>query len=266
MVTKKEVQSKLTAKLKEILKFDTRIPAKADDIKNGDVSPFFLNLLGYEITLYGKVAQSVNTTFGMSFYEQVSAMLANSVGYAAETQYKLKGEVNESIGTYLNDLLENNDYVADRASELAKIKALTTPGKEVTNPDSTVDVFFRTPEGIEYYIDITTVKPNKKEFRTLKRKLLKWTAMRLSVNPDADVRVFIAIPYNPEAGKDSTNCEYNRFSSYYDRKDILVGNELWKLVSNNTFDINDMSEVFSNLGREATAEIRKELDKHLVVS
>lgn len=41
MVTKKEVQSKVTKKLKEILKFDSRIPEKANDIKNGDVSPFF---------------------------------------------------------------------------------------------------------------------------------------------------------------------------------------------------------------------------------
>jgi len=264
MANHEVIKEELKKKLKSILKLEARISEKAEDINNGDVSPFFLSLLGYEIALFGKVAQSINTTFGMSFYEQVSVILAKSAGYSAESQYKLKGEINEPVSQYLDGLLESNDYVPDRKNEIKRITELVTPGKEIKHPDSTVDVYITTPEGVEYYIDITTVKPNKKEFRVMKRKLLRWTAMRLSINPNADVRTFIAIPYNPEAGNDPTNCEYGRWGGFYDRKDLLVGDELWKLVSNNKFNIMDIISVFTELGEAATTELHKVLEKQLV--
>ncbi|MBL4942022.1 MAG: TdeIII family type II restriction endonuclease [Colwellia sp.] len=262
MPDKKVIKSQLKAKLKAILKIESRVKDKAKDIEVGDVSPFFLSLLGHEITLYGKVAHSITTTFGMSFYEQVCQILSESVGYEVQLQYKMQGEVNGEISEYLDTLLEDNNYKADRVKEIEHIKQLTTPGEAVTNPDSTVDVFVKTPDGVEYYIDITTVKPNKKEFRTLKRKLLKWTAMRLSIDPNADVRAFIAIPYNPEAINDPSCTKYKRFSAFYDRKDILVGNELWNVISNNTFNILDMITVFEDLSSEVTSQLKSELTKH----
>lgn len=264
MSDKIKIKKELTKKLQQILKLDTRIPEKAADIKNGDISPFFLSLLGYNIALFGKVAQSINTTFGMSFYEQVSIILAKNAGYTAEGQYKLLGEINESVNLYLDELLESQTYLPNRKNEINKIKELITHGKKLEHPDSTVDVYIKTDKEVEYYIDITTVKPNKKEFRVLKKKLLRWTAMRLSVNPNADVRTFIAIPYNPESGDNPADTKYTRWNTFYDRKDLLVGDEFWKLVSNNKFNIIDMIDVFTQLNNSATSELHKVLEKQLI--
>lgn len=246
----KEVLKKLIkTRLESILNMDERINESKQKIKDGDVSPFFLKMFGDEITLNVKVGQSLQTTFGMSFYEQVCKILGDSVGYEVELQSKVLGEVNSDISSYLDQLLDDVDYVPNRKEELKKIKNLSIPGQPKEDPDSTVDVWITTPEKKEILIDITTVKPNKKSFRAVKKKILKWTAMRLSQDPNANVNAYMAIPYNPES-KDPKNIQYDRFSSYYDRNDILVGQELWKTVSNNTFDINDLIKIFEKIGKE----------------
>lgn len=83
----------------------------------------------------------------------------------------------------------------------------------------------------------------------MKEKILRWAAYRMSQNPNVKVEPYFAIPYNPEASTvDGTI--YKRFNQYYDRKDILVGDELWNKISNNTCSINDIVEIFNELGHE----------------
>jgi len=242
-------------RLETILKLENRIKEKNKDIADGDVSPFFLALFGEDITLYTKVAQSIQTTFGMSFYEQVCKILGESKGYEVNLQHKILGEVNQEIKDYLSQKLDVMGYVPDRKTELKEIKALITEGGEVEYPDSTVDVYVKKPDGTEIYIDITTVKPNKKEFRTMKRKILTWAAMRWSVAPDAKVETYIAIPYNPESG------DYSRHNSNYDRKDILVGDELWEMVSGGDYNVSKLESIFASLSKNVEKEISKLIKK-----
>lgn len=61
----------------------------------------------------------------------------------------------------------------------------------------------------------------------LKNKTLRWAAFMLSNNPKLDIETYFAIPNNPE-GKNIQDIEYNIFNKYYDRKNMLVGDELWK--------------------------------------
>jgi len=238
-------------RLSSILKLENRIEEKYQDILNGDVSPFFLSLLGIDLTLYTKVGQSLQTTFGMSFYEQVCKILGENNGYEVRLQHKVLGEVNQKVQNYLTQTLDNSNYVPNRLEELKNIKLLITTGKEVAYPDSTVDVFIKKPDGTEIYIDITTVKQNKKGFRSLKRKILTWSAMRWSIDKNAKVEAYFAIPYNPENG------EYKRFNNYYDRKDILVGDELWNMVSAGNYDIIKLKKIFESLNHKVQTEVSK---------
>lgn len=116
------------------------------------------------------------------------------------------------------------------------------------------NVYIKTKDGTEICIDITTVKPNKKEFRTLKRKLLMWAAIRYSQDQNVNFQPYIAIPYNPNAG------EYINHKGSYDRKDLLVGDELWKKVSNNQFCIEELITIFKEIGDELKDEIEKEIN------
>jgi hypothetical protein len=78
----------------------------------------------------------------------------------------------------------------------------------------------------------------------------------MSQNPKIDVEAYFAIPYNPESSNPiSTN--YSRFSNFYDRRDILVGNEFWQKVSANQCNIIDLIEIFQNFGKKMKSDIDK---------
>jgi len=244
-----------------LLKLDEKVSGLGEAIDNGDTNLFFLAMFGKDLMLKAKLIMSLQTTFGMSFYEQVSKSLGELAGFEVQNQYKLSGWVPESIGRYLYDTLENTNYSPDRYLEYATLSEIYEQsmdegivGELSLNPDSTVDVFIKKPDGTEIFIDITTVKPNKKEFRTMKRKLLTWYFMRLShgdIEPEK-IETYIAIPYNPES---SSSNDYSRWGGYYDREDLLVGDELWQLVSNGHFSLSDMMEVFNELGEEYQQKI-----------
>ncbi len=81
----------------------------------------------------------------------------------------------------------------------------------------------------------------------LKKKTLSWAALMLSNNPELDIENYFALQYNPD-GKNIVEIEYNYFNKYYDRKDLLVGDELWEKVSKNDFSIVDLIKILDNLG------------------
>lgn len=252
------LENTIKSRILSILNLDEKVTGLKKSMEGGDVSPFLVELFGKKTTLKVKIGQSVQTTMGMSFYEQTCAEIAKSVGYHAETQYKLKGYLSDEVSTYLKLTLDDMNYIPHRVNEIRKVKELTKVGEQREYPDSTVDVFIKTPDS-EIYIDITTVKPNKKEFRVLKEKLLRWTSYRLSQNPSLNVQTFIAIPYNPES-KDVEGLGYSRHHKYYDRKDILVGDELWKIVSNNKVGINDIISIFKDLGTDLSKDLNAIID------
>lgn len=263
-----EINKKMKVLVKQqalnILNMDDKVKRLSNDIDKGDTNLFFLEMFGKKIMFISKLITSLQTAFGMSFYEQVSKELANLVGYEAETQYKLKGYIHLNAKSYLDELLETTQYKPNRIAEYERLMSIYQESKDAMGvlgeiPDSTVDVFIKKPDGTEIFIDITTVKPNKKEFRAMKQKILKWYFMRLShgdIEPNK-IQTYIAIPYNPESREDNT---YTRWSEYYDREDLLVGDELWKLVSNNHFSLKDMIDVFKEIGKESKDNIEKALN------
>jgi hypothetical protein len=254
-------QQDISERIRQILKLDSKIIEKRKDIINGDTSPFLTSLLGENRTLMVKVGQSLQTTMGMSFYEQTSQLLGEEAGYKVELQKKVLGFISKDVIGFLQKLNSIN-YSPNRIDELTEIRRLCVNSKndpdygEIEYPDSTVDVYITTPSGKEILIDITTVKPNKKDFRILKEKTLRWSAYRMSQNPKVDVEAYFAIPYNPES-LDPKSTDYSRFSNFYDRRDILVGNELWQKVSANQCNIIDLIEIFQDLGENMKSDIDK---------
>lgn len=261
MPLSKKQKKDILERINQILKLDCKIFEKRKDISNGDTSPFLISLLGESRTLMVKVGQSLQTTMGMSFYEQTSKLLGEEVGYKVELQKKVLGFISKEVAEFLQKL-NSIDYIPNRDNELAEIRRLCVNSKSDPDydvkeyQDSTVDVYITTPSGKEILIDITTVKPNKKDFRILKEKTLRWSAYRMSQNPKIDVEAYFAIPYNPESS-DPESTDYSRFSNFYDRRDILIGNELWQKVSANQCNIIDLIEIFQNLGENMKADIDK---------
>lgn len=219
--------------------------------------PFHHRLLGRDRYAMFSFIQSINTTFGMSIWEQIAVILARDCGYYAERQHKLLGEINEEAEKRINELhymLRKGEAIADKLYETAQIRGTIRPGQPIIHPDSTVDLFVK-KNGEEDYFDITTAKPNMKEFVTLKLKLLRWTALRLSQDSNIDVTARLAIPYNPYHPQ-----PYERWTlrGLYDleKGEILVGEEFWNFVAQSNI-YQQLLDTFQEVGDQ----LREDIDR-----
>lgn len=199
--------------------------------------------------------QSFYTSFGMSVYEPMAVILARGAGFHAERQFKILGEIDndtENLITQLHLDLKKG-IPANKPNETEAIRRSIKQGRALVDPDSIADVFVRKPTGEEYYFDITTVKPNLKEFATLKHKLLRWIGLRLSQNKDLKVYSAIAIPYNPYHPQ-----PYERWTkgNRLNQSELLVGEKLWNFFANEDIYSN-LLEVFKEVGEEMKDSIKE---------
>ena len=101
-----------------------------------------------------KVGQSIQTSMGMSFYEQTCKLIGESIGFKVELQKKCLGVISKEVAQYLTKL-EKIDYVPNRMRELEDIRDLSRNLKKsqpIEYPDSTVDVYITTKDKKEILI------------------------------------------------------------------------------------------------------------------
>jgi len=219
--------------------------------------PFHHRLLGRDRYAMFSFIQSINTTFGVSIWEQTAVILARSAGHPAERQYKLLGEIDSDTEELIQNVhfqLRKGGITTNKTQEIEQIREKIRKGNPRIDPDSVVDLVI-TINNEENYFDITSVKPNMKEFVALKLKLLRWTALRLSQNKSLNVFTRLAIPYNPYHPE-----PYERWTlkGLFDLKygEILVGKDFWNFVAYD--DIYDeLLDVFQEVGEK----LRPELDQ-----
>ncbi len=223
--------------------------------------PFHHRLLGKDRYAMFSFIQSMNTTFGISIWEQVAVILAKGAGNYAERQHKLLGEVDEKTEKVIREYhykLRKGEITANKINEIEEIRRIIKEGAKKNDPDSTVDLYVKI-KNTDNYFDITSAKPNMKEFIALKLKLLRWTALRLSQEKNTNVFTRLAIPYNPYHPE-----AYERWTlkGLYDleRGEILVGEEFWNFVANGEV-YGDLLNTFNEVGEKLRDEINKKFEE-----
>jgi len=214
-----------------------------------EAMPFHYRLLGRDRYVMFSFVQSMNTTFGASLWEQIAVTLAKSAGYEASQHYKLMGEIDSKTDAsieLLHRALRAGTATVSRAKEIELIAGSILPGASNKDPDMTVDLFVKIGKQ-ENYFDITSAKPNMKEFAALKLKLLRWTGLRLSQDKKADVWSRLAIPYNPYHPK-----PYERWTlkGLYDLNagEILIAEKFWNFVAGADV-FQDLLDTFERAGK-----------------
>ncbi len=217
--------------------------------------PFHFRLLGRDRYAMFSFIQSMNTTFGISIWEQVAVILARSSGFKAARQYDLLGSIDSETERLIQTIhyeLRAGTRKVNKLEEIELIRNSIKIGIPRKDPDSKVDLFVKIKDE-ENYFDITSAKPNMKEFAALKLKLLRWTALRLSQDKNAKVFTRLAIPYNPYHPH-----PYQRWTlkGLYDldKGEILVGEEFWNFVANDEI-YDELLDVFQEAGNELRDEI-----------
>jgi len=243
-----------TSTINEIKKLIKKtINTKIDDYKaETDYKPFFEALFSKALVAQSSVVHSLYTTFGMSIYEQIAEILAINEGSCECTrQFKLLGSIDDKTRLYIDNICDTPIGASCKQDEVEHIRSIIARGDPLEDPDSTVDVFIKKPNGEEIYIDITSAKPNKTEVRALRRKFLRWTALRLSQEKSAKVSTYMGIPYNPHFPN-----EYSR-SFVIDNshaEDRLIQEALWTLCAGHDI-YSELVEVFKEVGWEMKEKI-----------
>ncbi len=246
--TKNEIAELLTTRVREKL-----VAYKPETVH----MPFHHRLLGKDRYAMFSFMQSMNTTFGMSIWEQIAVVLAKGANNRAERQYKLLGEIDVDTESFISEIhrkLRKGEIVPNQKSQVEQIRRKIKNGQALVDPDSIVDLFTNI-KSVENYFDITSAKPNMKEFVALKLKLLRWTALRLSQDKNVQVFTRLAIPYNPYHPD-----PYERWTlkGLYDLEngEVLVGEEFWNFAASDNI-YNELLDIFQEVGQELRAEIDK---------
>jgi type II restriction enzyme len=220
--------------------------------------PFHFNLLGKDRMALYSFIQSLNTTFGTSIFEPVAAALAKTRFQHAETQHipgdQISEEAQKVIQKIINDLSTGKSDT-DKKQEIELIRAVCQKGNMNTLSTVKVDLFVQDKNGAMYLFDLKTVKPNISNFKDFKRTLLEWCAIKLAQAPKANVKTFVAIPYNPYEPE-----PYQRWTmkGMLDLpEELKVAEEFWDFLGGQGA-YNELLNCFERVG----IELRPEIDKY----
>jgi type II restriction enzyme len=218
--------------------------------------PFHYRLLGKDRMALFSFVHSVNTTLGVSIFEQVGALIATPHFKKTIGQYKdFQGYLSSGAVLTIDNImreLKATTRKPDKNKETKEVLAVADKGNKGKKQKKRIDLFLETKDGMELFFEIKTAKPNIDVFKSVKRQLLEWVAMRGSENPDVKIRTIVAIPYNPYEPE-----PYERWTLHglFDLKEeVLVGEEFWDILGGeNTYK--DLLQVFEQAGLELYDEI-----------
>jgi len=212
--------------------------------------PFLVRLIqdSRRVASYSFI-HSIATSLGMSIYEEVSQILVEDSCEECFRKYDLGSVLSKEQRSVIDDIireLRNNERPPDYEEDIRLIlNASSKDGKQ--QKEGKIADFYMLRDGVEYFFEIKTVKPNIDIFTKSKTKLLEWVARRRK-----PIRAILAFPYNPYHPQ-----PYKRFTEQNLMEmgvDFLVGEDYWNFLNGeNTFI--DLLDVFDEVGKELKDDI-----------
>lgn len=249
-------------KVTDLLRRKIREKLKRYDKRETRSMPFHFRLLGKDrMAVYSFIA-SINTSIGQSIFEQIAKMIAEAHFLEAATQFDgLNDKISSDAQRVIQDILDNlttQTTISDKVQETRDILKVAQHGRMIKQKRPKVDLYVKSRDGIEYYFDLKTVKPNSGDFEKFKRTLLEWIAIRGTVDPTAQIKTFLALPYNPNEPE-----PYDRWTmkGIFDvEHELMVGKEFWDFLGGEeTYE--DLLAIFENVGIELKQEIEAAFNK-----
>ena len=222
--------------------------------------PFHYRLLGKNRVATFSFVHSINTTLGASIFEQVAAIIVEPHAQKTIAQYKnFEGFISSKTVLLIDDIirdLRSAEKRPDKCKETQAILETVSQGNKGKKLKKRVDLFVKMKDGIEYYFEIKTAKPNIQAFTSIKRQMLDWVAMRMSEDPSVNVKTLVAIPYNPYEPR-----PYERWTlqGLFDiKEEILVGAEFWDFLGGEgTYEA--LLDIFQEVGLLLHEEIEHKI-------
>lgn len=219
--------------------------------------PFHFRLLGKDRMALFSFIQSMNTTFGISVFEQIAIAIANnnpkfqSASHQQKSGNIITSEAHKTIQTIM-DSLSAGQVDPNKPEEMKRISKVCKNGEEHKVKLTKIDVLLKTIEDEIFMIDIKTAKPNKDGYKGYKRTLLEWVASTLYKNPNAKINTLIAIPYNPYAPNPYQQWTMRGMLDI--EHELLVAEEFWDFLGDENTYI-ELLDCFEKVGNVLRPEI-----------
>lgn len=237
------LEEKITNKLRTYARESSSMPFLARLVQDAE-----------KVAAYSFI-HSLATSLGMSIYEDVSKIIISKTAEECFTKYDVGGVISKEQKTIINDIvrkLRNGEEKADHAKEAEEVLNASAKDGKPQKDGRIADLYFL-KDGIEYYLEIKTVKPNIDVFTKSKTKLLEWVARKRK-----PIRVYLAFPYNPYYPK-----PYERFTEQgvlERKKEFLIGNEYWNFLGgSNTF--RELLKLFDTVGKNFKKQINDKIEE-----
>jgi hypothetical protein len=223
--------------------------------------PFQKAIVGERYRAIFSFVHSVSTTFGMSLWEQFAETLGKAAGMEVHRQYDIPHSISNNTDVKINNLLKKikRKEIECNTLELNKlIKNFSEPGPVgIKDEDKRVDVFIKDKDKNIFFIDITSPKPNIKEFGAMKLKLMRWTAIGYANYDAKSVSAILCMPYNPSHPR-----PYKRFSGDITcdfKNDVKIQNDFWDTVAG--FPVYDeIVKVFEIVGKKIRTKLEDKMN------
>jgi hypothetical protein len=218
--------------------------------------PFLVRLIqdSRKVASYSFI-HSIATSLGMSIYEEVSRILVEDSCEECSRKYDLGSVLSEQQKSVIDNIileLRNKEREPNYEKDMELVlKASPKDGKQ--QKEGKIADFYMLRNGVEYFFEIKTVKPNIDIFTKSKTKLLEWIARRRK-----PIRAILAFPYNPYFPN-----PYKRFTEQNLMQvgvDFLVGEDYWDFLGGeNTFV--DLLNIFDTAGKKWKEEILAKIEQ-----
>jgi hypothetical protein len=169
--------------------------------------------------------QSLLTTFGQSFYEDMAISIASihskKVEHQKKTNHYLSKDRVVKIDEIIHDL-QTKKRKPDMAKEIQEI--LSVPNKNLIKEDNgrIIDVYVH-KGNTEYYFELKTTLLNVTGIPNLKKQILKYVARENKV-----IHPALVLPYNPYSPKPYDRHKILDVFEY--QNDFLTGEDFWDLL------------------------------------
>ncbi len=220
--------------------------------KDKTYRPFHEALLTKKLVSASTFERSFSTSFGQGPIEEISEILAKSVGSETTRQKETLVNVNKGAVDEIERILSSlrsGESPPNWGKEISRITAFTKGDYVVRRIIS--DLWIKKEE-TEIFISIKTVKPNIDQTEIVKKDLLLLKAH----NPS--FKTYLGLYYNP-GGPKKTDYNWSIPSKIFDMKHdecVLIGSEYWNLIGGKG-TYTSLLNIFEKVGNDTRAQLEK---------
>ena len=219
--------------------------------------PFHTRLLGKDRMALYSFIHSLNTNFGTTIFERVAQEIAEGTFNQVALQHRLENEFSSRAQSEITSIMNGlsaGSRSPNHADEIARIRRNAQSGPVVNKRLRRVDVFL-SDDDTTYLIDLKTAKPNVSSFEKYKQDMLEWAASILYQSQDANVRIIVAIPYNPYEPEPYSRWTLRGMLEIENQSQLMVGEEFWNFLAGGQDIYQDLLDCFENVGYRMRDEI-----------